>query len=83
MVNKSRPPFDIVKATFYLVAFVIGVHALVVLGGMGACLWNAEAILSSPTNYCDPQGRLSELLAAALAAVLAFTGGRMRNKDDK
>jgi hypothetical protein len=74
-MSNDRPPFDVVKATFFLIAGVVAVYAVVVLMGMAACLWNAERIFSSPNVYCDPQGRLTELMAAALAAVLAFIGG--------
>jgi hypothetical protein len=34
----ERPPFDPQRAAFWLIAFVIGVHAVVVLAGGVACL---------------------------------------------
>jgi hypothetical protein len=75
MSNDDKPPFDVVRATFFLIAGVVAVYAIVVLMGMVGCLWNARAIFSSPNVYCDPQGRLTELMASALAAALAFIGG--------
>ncbi len=68
----ERPPFDPVRAAFYLVASVIGVHAIVVLLGAVQCF------MSNTLGTCDATGRLGDLLAGALAAVLAFVGGFMR-----
>jgi hypothetical protein len=50
---------------------------------MAACLWNADRIFNSPNVYCDPQGRLTELMASALAAVLAFIGGSKWHGPDR
>lgn len=73
----ERPPFDPVRAAFFLVAFVLVVQCLIVLIGIGFCLWNSEKIVSG--NFkCDPDGHLFELLGAALSAALAFAGGLMR-----
>jgi hypothetical protein len=74
----SNKPFDPVRACFYLIAAVIGVHALVVLMGVAACLFYAPEVLSGKFS-CDKDSRLSELLSAALSAALAFAGGFMRN----
>jgi len=71
----DRPPFDAVRASFYLVAAVIAVHCLIVLVGAAVC---AVEVLSSHTFECDPKGRLSDLLAGVLAAALAFSGGFAR-----
>jgi hypothetical protein len=70
----GRPPsFDLVKASFLLVAGVIGVHCVVVLAGLVFCWLNPDA-----TSRCDNlRSQLTELLAGALAAALAFAGGRM------
>lgn len=78
----DQPPFDAVRASFYLVAFVIGVHVVVVVMGAVACLFYFETIIKSPDIVCDPKSRLSEVLSAALAAALAFAGGFSRNKKD-
>ena len=69
-----RPPFDVVRAAFMLVALVLVAHILVVLIGVGACIVR----LSEPGYKCDADGHLFELLGAALSAALAFAGGMMR-----
>ena len=69
----ERPPFDPIRASFYLVAFVIFVHAAVVLLGAVQCVMRE-------VDVCDAKGRLGDLLAGALAAALAFAGGFIRNK---
>jgi hypothetical protein len=73
---EEKPPFDFVKWSFFLVAGVIGVHLFVVLAGAFFCLASAE-----DPGGCDPTGRLGEILAAALAAALAFAGGTIRNNN--
>lgn len=76
----DRPPFDPVRACFLLVAAVIGVHCLVVLAGVAACLieWSSLPVVDG--KRCDPSSRLGDLLAGALAAALAFAGGFNRPK---
>ena len=69
----ERPPFDATRAAFFLVAGVIAVYAVVILAFAGACVWHSEAIVHSAVD-CDPNSRLMGLLAAALAAALAFAG---------
>lgn len=64
------------RACFWLIAAILAVHALVVLAGVGACLYYAQEVLSGKF-VCDKDSRLSELLSAALAAALAFAGGKM------
>jgi len=76
--SMSKPPFDTVKASFYLVSFVIGVHASVVL--IGALLCAYEVISLSLKSDCDARGRLGDLLAGALASALAFAGGLIRGR---
>lgn len=72
----DRPPFDPVRAAFLLVASVIAVHAIVILGFSAACIWHSEQIITGTDINCDPNSRLMGLLAAALAAALAFAGVR-------
>jgi hypothetical protein len=73
----DRPPFDVVRAAFYLVAFVLVIHCLVVLIGVGLCAWNSRDIVEGKFK-CDSDGHLFELLGSALSAALAFAGGLMR-----
>jgi hypothetical protein len=76
----DRPPFDPVRAAFLLVAFVIGIHAVVILGFSAACIWHSEMIIAGTDVNCDPQSRLMGLLAASLAAALAFAGVSKKDK---
>jgi hypothetical protein len=73
----SRPPFDPVKAGFYLVAFVLCAHIVVVLVGVATCVWHSENIVEGKFK-CDSEGHLFELLGATLSAALAFAAGLMR-----
>lgn len=74
-----RPPFDVVRAAFFLVAFVLGIQCLVVLIGVGWCAWHARDVLDVHGTFkCDADGHLFELLGSALSAALAFAGGMMR-----
>jgi hypothetical protein len=69
----EKPPFDTVKAAFFLVAGVIAVHCIVVLAGVAFCWTHA---VDAPSSRCDDlRGQLAEMLTAALAAALAFVGG--------
>ena len=74
----SVPKFDVVKWCFWLVAFVIAAHVFMVLISVSACIYYADEIVSGKFQ-CDSNGRLGEVLAAALAAALAFAGGFMRD----
>jgi cytochrome c oxidase assembly factor CtaG len=72
-----RPPFDPVRAAFYLVALVLVAHIVVVLIAVGTCVYHADAIVEGRWK-CDADGHLFEVLGAALSAALAFAGGMMR-----
>lgn len=80
----SNKQFDILKASFYLVAFVIGAHVVITLMGMANCLYYSAEIIEGKAK-CDPEGRLGEVLATALASALAFSGGQLvkKNGSDK
>jgi small neutral amino acid transporter SnatA (MarC family) len=70
----DKPPFDPHRAAFLLVAGVIAVQSLVAVGFSAACIWHSEIIITGANVDCDPSNRLMGLLAAALAAALAFAG---------
>lgn len=70
----NRPPFDGVRAAFWLVASIIASEVVVVLAGVGMCLWYAPDIVAGHF-HCDANDKLSELMAEALAAALGFAGG--------
>jgi len=74
-----KEPFDPVKACFYLVAGVIAVHLLIVVVGAIACLMYANELIAT-NKTCPSAGNLSEILGAALAAALAFAGGKNSGK---
>lgn len=74
----ERPPFDAVRACFYLVAAVIAVHCIVVFVGAAFCAFEWSSLPTVDGKRCDPAGRLGDLLGEALAAALAFSGGFTR-----
>lgn len=76
----DKPPFDPQRAAFWLIAFVVFIYGVVIIGFAGACLFNAVTIISKVEISCDPNNRLMGLLAAALAAALAFAGIRGKDK---
>ena len=79
----EKPPFDPVKASFYLVASILWAQCLAVIAmGIACVTWALPEIVSGKFE-CDKGGRLTELLTGALAAALAFAGGRARKDDDK
>lgn len=71
----KRPPFDPVRACFWLIASVLAVHCVVVLVGLTACIYWSERIVEGRWNCDNINGTLNQLLGAALAAALAFAGG--------
>lgn len=77
----EKPPFDAVKAVFWLIAFVIGSEALVAVIGMTTCVIYARTLIKDPSLQCDPEGRLFQLLSSALAAALAFAAGFTKGKE--
>jgi hypothetical protein len=72
-----RPPFDPVRAAFFLVALVFCSHIVVVLAVVAVCLIHVDDIVSGRWK-CDADGHLYELLGSMLSAALAFAGGMMR-----
>ena len=68
------------RACFWLVASVIGLHGMIVLMHLGACLYYAEHIVEGKWT-CDAKDKLTDLLAATLAAALGFAGGFTTKKD--
>ena len=72
----SARQFDVIKACFYLIAFVIGAQVVGVLVAELACLYYVKDIVLD-AKTCGEPGQLGELMSGALAAALAFAGGRM------
>ena len=74
----DKPPFDTVRAAFFLVAGVIATYCVLVLLATIHCWLNYEAITRLGEGGCDTKGRFFDLLSAALSAALAFAGGFIR-----
>jgi hypothetical protein len=75
----DKPPFDAVRAAFYLVAGVIAVYCIMALTAVVHCWWNYEQIAKlTEGGGCDAKGRFFDLLSAALAAALALYAGMTR-----
>jgi hypothetical protein len=77
-VPDEKPPFDSVKAGFYLVAFVIAANVGMSFFGAVACLWNLDKIVAAGLTECKGAPQFFEMLSGALAAALAFAGGKSR-----
>jgi hypothetical protein len=70
--------FNLEKAAFILVAAVIVSQLLVGLAITGGCLMFASDLIQSGSKCVAADGKVSEIMAAALAAALAFAGrGKM------
>jgi hypothetical protein len=73
----SNEPFNMEKAAFFLIAVVIVSQLVVGLSITGACVFYAGEIITG-SGQCKADGKMAELMSAALAAALAFAGrGRM------
>ena len=77
----EKPPFDPIRAGFWLIAFVVGIYGVVILAFAAGCVLNVTTIINNPEISCDPNNRLMGLLAAALAAALTFASVRRNGKD--
>lgn len=71
MTGPEKPPFDMVRAAFWLVASIMAIYAIGLMVGLIGCFIN-------PAVTGCTEGRLSELLATLLATAVAFAGGVMR-----
>lgn len=77
----ERPPFDPVRASFYLIAAVLSFQCLVALAAVGACLWWSGSVIEGKWTCENINATLNQLLSGALAAALAFAAGF--NRKDK
>jgi hypothetical protein len=64
--------FDGPRHAFWLVASMLAVQSIIVLGGVGTCIFFAPEIVAGKFQ-CDAHNKLSELMAEALAVALAFS----------
>lgn len=65
--------FDPERAAFWLIAFVIIAHIAVVFFSSAMCVVFADAIIAGKAT-CSADGKMSDILGAAMAAALAFSG---------
>lgn len=61
------PPFDMVRYTFYLVAFVFAVYAGMAFMSAAWCLWH---------DNCSKDGSLIDAMGSLLASALAYAAGQ-------
>jgi hypothetical protein len=73
----DKPPFDPVKASFYLIAAILVFQCCVVLLTLVWCMYTLDPA-RMPDFKCDRDGNFNQLLTGALAAALAFAGGFTR-----
>lgn len=71
--------FDPVKWAFFLVAFVILAQVASAFMATLFCMWNWREAPGA-IDTCS-EGKIWEVLAAALAAALAFAGGKLSGKE--
>jgi multisubunit Na+/H+ antiporter MnhB subunit len=77
----DKPPFDPIKASFYLVSGILAFQCLMVGAVAIICMSLAFNEVIQGKFECDKGGKLSELMTGALAAALAFAGGTTRGRD--
>lgn len=71
----EKPPFDPIRACFYLIAAVLAFQCVVALLAVSACLYWSGAVISGKWTCENINSTLNQLLSGALAAALAFTAG--------
>lgn len=77
----EKPPWDGLRAAFYLVATVIMLQMLTTIAAGAWCIYMATPEILSGRFECNKDGRLSELMAAALTAALAFAMAFLNRKE--
>jgi hypothetical protein len=75
MNEPPKPPFDVIRACFWLVAFVFGLYGVILLVAMGMCAMHLPASLG-PETRCIAEGGVGQALSTLLASALAFAAGR-------
>jgi len=68
---ENKPPFDMVRATFYLVAGVFAIYGLAAIGTIAVCIMGATTC---------PDGKLSEVFITLLTSALAYSAGQGTKK---
>lgn len=78
----EKPPFDPIRACFYLIAAVLAFQGLVGFTGLAFCVYYSEHIVEGKFHCDNIATALNQIMQNALAAALAFTAGFTR-KDGK
>ena len=71
----EKPPFDSVRACFYLIAGVLMFQGIVGLVGLSWCVYWGEHIIEGKLKCDNISAALNQIMQNALAAALAFTAG--------
>jgi len=71
----DKPPFEPVRACFWLIAAILAVQCLVALVGLGACIYWSGSVIEGKWTCENINQTLNQLLTGALAAALAFAAG--------
>jgi hypothetical protein len=69
----DRPPFDPIRACFYLIAAILAFQCLVALMAAAACIYWSGHVVEGKFTCENINSTLNQLLSGALAAALAFT----------
>lgn len=78
MTMADKPPFDPVKASFYLIASILAFQGIVALSGLVFCAYWGDRIVEGKYECANINTTINQLLTGALAAALAFTAGFTR-----
>jgi hypothetical protein len=73
--DPPKPPFDIIQACFWLVAFVFALYGVVMLVAIGVCSWHLPDTAQAGSK-CIAEGGVGQALGTLLASALAFAAGR-------
>lgn len=74
----DKPPFDAVRACFYLIAAILAFQCIVALLALGVCIYWSGAVIAGKATCENINNLLNQLMSGALAAALAFTAGFTR-----
>lgn len=78
----DKPPFDPIRACFWLLAAVLAFQCVVGLIGLAHCVYWSRHIVEGSYTCKEIGTTLNSLLQGALAAALAFAAG-FSKKDGK
>jgi len=81
-----RPPFDVIRACFLLLALVVVLIMIETLLGVLGCVWVIAIVRAEPIGACSSVGSqirdiMSELITAILALIASSRGGPPSNSE--